>query len=291
MNLFALEEEGRLYNFFRGINYDPSFVTSSDGGESWGDPTHVIHSEVEGRQRPYARYAGNGTDAIAISFTDAHPRDFGNGIYYALFRERAFFRADGSRIRSIADGPLRPSEAERVFRGGGGAGRGHDLSAERSAWTSAIALDANGHPHIAYTLYLSNADHRYRLAHWDGTAWIDREIAYGGSCLYDHESSYTGLVALDPVDPTNVVISTDVDPTTGKQTGGRHEIYRARVEADDQTAHIAWEPLTRASPVRNIRPVVARGDGHRAVIWLRGDYVSYTDYQLDAVGVVERTDR
>ena len=124
-------------------------------------------------------------------------------------------------------------------------------------------------------------------ASWDGKRWIDREVAYAGKCLYDRESSYTGLISLDPVDPTTLVISTDVDPTTGKDTGGLHEIYRAKVGLDSQTENIAWEAVTSDSPVRNLRPLVVRNGKTRVIAWLRGDFRTYTDYELDVVGVVE----
>ena len=289
MNLLPLADEGKLYNFFRGIEFNPSFITSTDGGKTWGEPTHFIQDEVAGIHRPYARYIGNGADTVHVSFTEAHPRDFGNSIYYAAFREGKFFGADGRLIKDLkADGPLKPSEADLVFKGSGLEGRGQDLSAPGSAWTSSIAIDARGRPHIGYTLYLSNADHRYRIASWDGSQWIDREVAYGGSCLYDRESSYTGLITLDPGDPATVLISTDVHPTTGKRHQGTHEIYRATVGLGNEISSIRWKPLTTNSPVRNLRPVIVRGDGYRVFAWLRGDFHTYTDYQLDVVGIIEK---
>lgn len=50
----------------------------------------------------------------------------------------------------------------------------------------------------------------------------DREVAFAGTCLYPRESSYTGLITLDPEDAQSVYISTDVDPSTGVSTGGTH---------------------------------------------------------------------
>jgi hypothetical protein len=39
MNLYDMKNEGKLYNFFRGINYNPSFITSGDHGKgSWRHP-------------------------------------------------------------------------------------------------------------------------------------------------------------------------------------------------------------------------------------------------------------
>lgn len=74
MNLYYLEQEVLLYNFFRdGPTYNPSFMTSSDHGQTWGNRTHFISDEVEGRQRPYARYLQRDANTVGITFTDAHP--------------------------------------------------------------------------------------------------------------------------------------------------------------------------------------------------------------------------
>lgn len=288
MNLHELRNEGELLLLFRGIDFNPTLVKSSDHGLTWSDPLHFIGSEIKGRHRPYARYADNGADTLHMSFTDAHPRDFGNSIYYAAYRDGYFVRADGTKIKSLVDaGPLLPSEAERVYAGSGAKGRGHSLSAPGAAWTSSIAFDADGHPHIAYTLYLGNKDNRFRLASWNGKEWIDREVAHAGKCLYDRESSYTGLITMDPADPEQVFLSTDVDPTTGADSGGNHEIYRAKVGAHESIRTIVWRPVTKSSPVRNLRPMVLRDGAQRIVLWNRGDFRTYVDYQLDTVGFVE----
>lgn len=289
MNLFDLRAKQTLYCFFRGLEFNPCFVTSPDQGLTWGGATHFVESEIKGRHRPYVRYAGNGVDRIHVSFTDAHPRNFGNNIYYALFRDGKFYKADGTMIKDLKqDGPLRPSEAELVFKGGGEIGKGsHGVSAARSAWTSSMVYDAKGHPHIGYSLYLTNRDHRYRIASWDGSQWVDREVAYAGKCLYDRESSYTGLITLDPVDPGVVVISTDVDPSTGSDSDGHHEIYRARVGLADDVSTISWKAVTKNSPVRNLRPYIIRDSDRRLILWNRGDFRTFVNYQLDTVGIIE----
>lgn len=289
MNLIPMAVEGKLYNFFRGIEFNPCFITSTDHGGTWQEATHFIADELDGRHRPYVRYVGNGTDTVHVSFTDGHPHQYGNSIYYAAFRNRNFYRADGTLIKNLSrDGPLKSSEAELVFAGSGQRAPKGRASAERSAWTSCITLDAAGRPHIAYSLHLSNEDHRYRLAAWDGKQWNDREVAYAGHCLYDNETSYTGLISLDPEDPSTVLISTNVNPSTGKDAGGKHEIYRANVAAADNVKTINWSPMSSGSPVRNLRPVIVRGDGYRVFAWLRGDFRSYSNYQLDVVGLVEK---
>lgn len=290
MNLYELKDEGLLYNFFRGIDYNPTFVTSTDHGETWSEPVHFFQNEVGGRHRPYARYASNGKDTIFVSITDAHPRNYGNSLYYFEFRNGNFYKADGMLIKNLkADGPLRPSEAEKIYTGSETKDKPQGYgSVPNSAWTSSIAIDGQGHSHIGYTVYLSNDDHRYRLASWNGSKWIDREVAYGGKCLYERESSYTGLITLDPVDPEKVFISTDVNPSTGEDTGGKHEIYRARIKPEDDISTIDWKPVTRNSPVRNIRPVILRDGDNRVVLWQRGAFNTYKDYDLNTVGFVEK---
>jgi rhamnogalacturonyl hydrolase YesR len=301
-NLYELKKEGTLYNFFRGIQFNPTFVTSTDGGKTWGAETHFIASELNGTHRPYCRYASNEMDTIYISFTDGHPRKVGNSLYYAEFRAGKFWKADGTLIKDLkADGPLRPSEAEVIFKGSGEtvqtAYSAQDTSVENSAWTSSIVTDTKGYPHIGYSVHKSNKDHRYRIATWDGKQWHDREVAYGGTALYGHESSYTGLITLDPLDPSYVVISSDVAPSSGKRHRGKHEIYRSRIELTDKIGgvpwlemDIRWEPITWNSRASNLRPIIVRDGDRRIVLWNRGVYNSYTNYQLDAVGFVEPVD-
>jgi hypothetical protein len=288
MNLYDMKDEGKLYNFYRGIDFNPTFATSTDAGLTWSEPVHFFKNEVGGRNRPYARYAGNGKDTVYVSMTDAHPRNYGNSLYYFEFRGGKYFKVDGSLIKDLASGgALLPSEAERVFKGSDTKVKpeGYE-SVPNSAWTSCLVMDGKGHPHIGYTLYRNNTDHRYRIASWNGAAWIDREVAYAGKCLYTKESSYTGLITLDPADPARGYISADVDPSTGKDSGGKHEIYTATVGPADDVSSIHWKPVTSGSSVRNIRPVVVAGEGYKVVLWLRGPWNTFKDYNSDVVGFV-----
>ena len=288
MNLHYMQDEGLLYNFFRnGQNINPYFITSADHGKTWANRTRLIQDEVDGRTRPYVRYLQRDPNTVGIFFTEAHPRSFGTSIYYADFQSGAFFRADGTKIKDLAQGPLRPSETDRIYQGSGEKiSQARTLSQKQSAWTSSMAADSQKRPHLGYTLYLSNDDHRYRMASWNGTQWVDREVAYGGKCLYAAESSYTGLITLDPADPTHVYISSDVDPTTGKDLEGTHEIYTATIGPEDDISTIKWAPITSGSKHRNIRPLVVAGEGYKVVLWLSGPWHTYKDYNSDVVGFV-----
>ena len=288
INLYTMKNKGLLYNFFRsGDTYNPTFITSSDEGETWGNRTHFLADEVDGRHRPYARYLQRDANTVGVSFTEGHPRKYGNSLYYADFRDGAFYNVDGSIIKNLSDGPLVPSETERIFLGSDTSKKPKGFeSVPNSAWTCTMASDVKGNPHVGYTLYLSNSDHRYRIASWNGTAWTDREIAYAGKCLYTRESSYTGLMAFDPADPSKVAISTDVDPVTGKSLGGTHEIYVGNVGASNKISSIQWKPVTIGSGHRNIRPIIVSGEGYTVLLWLSGPWNTFTDYKSDVVGLV-----
>ncbi|TXG35900.1 glycoside hydrolase family 88 protein [Seonamhaeicola maritimus] len=288
MNLYYVKNEGKLYNFFRsGLTFNPSFVTSEDHGETWGNSTHFIANDIKGYQRPYARYYQKDENTVAVSYTDGHPRQYGNNLFYAEFTNGAFFKADGTKIKNLSDGVLRASEGEKVYTGSDTFTKTIvQESVPNSAWTCAMATDKGNNPHLGYTLYLSDSDHRYRIASWNGEKWIDREIAYAGKCLYKVESSYTGLLAFDPEDPTKVYISSDVDPSTGEDLGGVHEIYEATVGAKDDITSIKWKAITSNSNYRNIRPIVVSNEGYKVLLWLNGPWYDYMNYNSNVQGII-----
>ena len=292
-NLVRLDKEnGRIYNFFRGLDdtFKPSYAFSDDVGETWTTGNVVIDVPTEQRHRPYVKYASDGDDTIHLFYSEGHPHVYPNSVYHVFYRDGNLHRSDGTGIRSLQEGLRKPEEGTRIFQG----------SKTRRAWTSELHVDANGHPVAGFSVKVDDADspvgsggldHRYHYARWDGSAWVQHEIAYGGSRLYWWQDDYTGNIAIDPDRPEIVYISTDADPVTGKplrsrSDGARHfEIYEG-VTADGG-ASWQWTAITKDSRVDNIRPIVPIGHGDRSVVlWMRGTYRSFTNYDLDIVGLV-----
>jgi hypothetical protein len=292
-NLFRLAGEngarGHIYNFFRGYDasFKPSWMTSEDDGETWSAGGLWIDFPAAIKHRPYAKYAANGRDTIHFGFTEGHPRDFDNSVYHAFYRDGAFHRSDGSRIKAVADGPITPAEATRVFAG----------DPDHVAWVSDLHLDPAGRPVLVYSVQMNAAglgpahpdagkDHRYRYAAWDGKRWCDQEVACAGARLYPGEDDYTGNACLDPRDPRVVYVSSNVHIRTGKlNASGRYEIHRG--VSGDKGQTWSWSAVTENSQADNLRPIVPSGDFNgEAVLWLRGKYRSYTDYDLEVVGLV-----
>ena len=283
-NLYYIKSEKRLYNFFRQARtYAPFFCYSEDLGKTWSDDFQLIDDgNPKRRQRPYARYCYDGDATVHVTFTDGHPRCCNNNVYYAKFKAGKFYKADGTFIKDLKKGgPLQPKEADLIYTGGRRDNRG---------WTSSIRLDKVGNPCIGYTVYRTNEDHRYCYARFDGKKWHNSEVAFGGSCFWAKENDYTGLITIDPTDVNTIYMATNVDPQTGKKIGtGKHEIYKA-VTADNGKTWV-WTAITANSKQDNIRPVIPPSDGkHYALLWLRGTFKSFIEYDLDVVGIVKDLD-
>ncbi len=283
-NLFRLAAEnhgkGRIYNFYRGEGWNPNFVISDDDGKTWTYGGRLV--KFSGR--PYLKYASNGRDEVHFVTTEHHPRNYDNSIYHGFVRRGVVHASDGTPIKNLSEGPIVPSDATRVFAG----------DRDRVAWPIDLHLDAEGRPRIGYSVQMNEdpRDLRYRFARWDGSRWNDHAMGRAGSALYLRESDYSGLIALHPDDPATVFIAADVHPVTGdplvsKADGRRHyEIFRGR--SPDRGASWRWSPITKDSTADNIRPIVPRWKPERTILlWLRGEYLTYTDYDLDVVVLVD----
>ena len=123
-------------------------------------------------------------------------------------------------------------------------------------------------------------DLRYRFARWDGKAWREAEIAYAGERLYAGEDDYAGGICLHPDEEDKVFISTNVDPATGRKlASGHYEIFRGVTRGGG--LEFTWTPVTQNSTSDNLRPIVPKwARGKTALLWLRGRYVAYTNYDL-----------
>ena len=288
----ALWGDGRplLLDFFRGDGWDPNVLVSQDEGQTWERAGRLLG----GPGRPYLRYAGDG-ESVHFIATEQHPRDCDNSVWHGVLRAGRVHASDGTALGSVGDAPLRPEDLTRVFQGG----------PDAVAWTADLELDAVGRPVALFTIQTDGAglpsrqgglDHRLGYARWDGERWSVHAIAHAGTRLYPGEDDYTGLGALDPDDPGVVYLSTDADPASGQPLvsaadGRRHrELFRGTTL--DGGASWTWIQLTTDSTADNLRPIVpARSGGRTALLWLRGELRTYTDYDLEIVGLELEPDR
>jgi len=312
-NLFMLSgESGRIYNFHRSSQdgtsgNNPNYMLSEDGGESFhyggrllfwtpskGDPKYT---GIDGG-RPYLKYASNDVDTIHFVATEDHPRAYDNGIYHGYIKDGEIHRSDGSLVGPLSTTEhteIGPTDLTRVFEG----------DPDDVAWTIDLHLGETGNPYTVFSVQKDGAaertetgatevgqDHRYYYARWDGIEWHSHEMAYAGTRLYPGEDDYTGLAALHPHDPSTVYISTNADPDTGEPLVSEaderrhHEIFEG-VTADGGQSW-EWTPVTQDSTADNLRPIVPIWEhGGTALLWLRGSLRTYTDYDLDVIGLID----
>ena len=263
------KEDNKNYLFRRGDN----FSTSNDAVH-W-TPARKLMERMWPRRghAPYLKVASNGIDTIHFALVECGPTDSPDvrtSIYYACYHDGAFYRADGTTIKSIEDLPIKRAEAEKVYDGN---------SSGFSAWLGDIGIDAAGNPVIVYHVYVTyckdgRTDLRYRYARWSRNQWEEHEITPAPSSRA--RGCYpAGGITLDHAHPSIVYLS--------KPTSGVYEIERWMTS--DGGATWTSEYITSGSEKDNIRPVVPRGykGGDVGLIWMHGDYLNtdgarYGDY-------------
>jgi len=300
-NLFALADEpGRVYNFHRGVGFNPNYAISTDNGQTFTYGGRLLSWDTDktnglgGGGRPYLRYASNGEDAIHFIATEDHPRNYDNSVYHGFIRKGAIFRSDGERVAELSTtrkGNASPTDLTRVYQGG----------PDNVAWTVDLELDDKGLPVALISVQVGDADVardskaggedlRYIYARFDGQRWHSHPLAYAGSRLYAPEVDYSGLGAIDPNDTDVVYISTDADPTTGEPLissadNQRHyEIFKGITTDHGETWQ--WTAITANSTVDNIRPSVPDWKDGTALLWLRGTFRTFRDYDTKLVGLI-----
>ena len=301
-------ESNRIYHFNRAINWNPTLIISDDEGASFGSPIHFI-ATGSGGTRPYPKYFSNGVDRIDLIYTDGHPRNDNNSIYHLYYEADNFHATDGTIVEAVADLPIEHDQGKtgtKVYTYSGAAWGPEDgpddwIPSGR-AWTWDICYGSDGHPVCAFQVQVDNVtgsgwNHDriyYYYARWTGTEWQHRFIAHGGRGLYDHEDDYGGGMAIDPNNPNVVYISTnaanpfdltDID-NVPLASNERYEIWRGTTTDGGLT--FSWEPITQGSPLDNLRPIVPENHGYdRSVVWFRGIYSTYTNYNTEVVGIFQ----
>ena len=279
------DEDGQrvIYDFYRGEGWDPNVLRSVDAGANWESMGRLM----SGPGRPYLKYASDG-ERVHFVATEQHPRDADNSLWHGYLEGQDLHQSNGDVIGYLRTESPEPSAYGRIFEG----------RPDAVAWPADLELDANGHPVVIYTVQIEGADqprgkagrdHRFRYARWTGSRWLDFEAGHAGRRLYPGEDDYTGLAAIDPVNPSVIYISTDADPRTGEPLvteldGRRHrELFRGR--SYDLGRNWEWIPLTNQSIHDNIRPMaVAWGADRTVLLWLEGSMKSYTDYEFSIRG-------
>lgn len=271
-NLYYLAEEETWHLIYRqgppGA-WPTRWRTSTDDGETWSGQATLFQN---GGQRPYMQVVGNGVDRLNLSLTDGHPGiNPTNSIYHLQYDAGVWRDSAGADLGSP---PFEPADVTRVYNGASATGRG---------WCSDIAIDAAGRPVMVFASFLSETDHRYHYARYDGAAWQVEELTAAGRNIYElaGEPHYFAGICLNHDDTSIVYLCREVETD-------RWELERWTSAAG------AWqvEPITEDSPTapyKNFRPYYPRGGSPFEVIWAAGSYTSYITYTGGVKALLQET--
>lgn len=266
------EENGRIYLFWRGVDGKPSYSFSDDNGETWATgKIFFMPNPIYSFRRPYTKVYSDGTDKIHFTVTDGHPRkEEKNSIYYFYYQSGAFYRADGSMITKLADGPVTPSEADLVYD-----------AAEGKAWNWDIAADEDGNPVIAYVKFPDDENHIYAYARYHKGKWNNYTLVNSGKWFpetFDGETepepNYSGGMSIDHENPDIIYLSVNRDSV--------FEIEKWTTKNRGKSWKV--EMITQGSEKDNVRPFAIRGakeDNPLQVLWMQNTRYHYFAYGHD----------
>ncbi len=263
-NPFHLSKEHRTYLFSRGANFNPVYRIHEDGADpnAWSAAKNFI---LNAPNRPYLKYDSNGVDRISFLYTDGNPGSVKNNVYYMYLQNGALYDADGSIIRKLADAPIVPGNAKKVFDR-----LANNSPAGDSSWVWDLSHDPVTQDPIATYVSFVGLKHIYHYTRFDGEKWIDHRFDFdtGGSIegkgLGDN---YSGGLVLDHTDPSIVYLSRPMD--------GEYALEQWKTSdggATWTTKRIAIEKTDKI-----LRPYVPlnRPKDTEMVLWLSGEYHSW----------------
>jgi hypothetical protein len=256
--------ESKLYLFWRGGNFLPTFSTSDDEGETWAPARKLMDdNEPQSSQRPYVKYASR-DGVIHLAYNQSHPRNRPTSVFYMKYTPGiGWQRAGGAGLDSP---PFIPTDGDRVYDA---------FEFDMRSWVHDVAVGADGRPRIVFATFSRSAnytDHRYWYARWDGQQWRKREITRAGPSIDpDGEVMYSAGIVLDHENPEIVYLS--------KKKGNWFQIEAWRT--GDGGATWSVTPIS-TSAKHHMRPVVPRNYTDAQVVqvlFMFGRYNSYTTYE------------
>ena len=272
------EENNRIYLFWRGADWKPTFAYSDNLGLSWSNPQILLKSTKNLYKRPYMKVVSNGKDEIHFTFTDGHPRNEPfNNIYYLKYKKGNYYKSDNRIIGDNNTLPLEHNQCEIVYNSYG------EFLKYRNAvksWIWDIAINEKGNPAIVYTRLPEETKHQYYYAHWDGKNWENSMISSGGSSFprfkrnkedRDPEPHYSGGIHIDHENINTVYYSKPVQDI--------FEIFKA-VKNNGKWIESS---ITVNSKNDNVRPYAILGANKNSkaqLLWMSNNYYkSYNEYK------------
>ncbi len=264
-------ENGRIYLFWRGIDFKPSYAWSDDNGKTWSKGgMYILPERIYNMRRPYVKVSSDGNKRIHFAFTDGHPRNEPqNSIYYMYYEGGTLYKANGEKIGKLGD-EIKPRQTDCVYDA---------IPTNEKAWIWDVASDPEGNPVIAYARFPDDSNHIYNYARWNGKKWTNTDLVNAGEWFpetpggeTEREPNYSGGMSIDHDDPNIMYLSVKRDSV--------FEIEKWQTKNEGKSWVV--NPLTKASSKNNVRPFAVRNAGENnplQLLWMCNTrYRHYTDY-------------
>ena len=280
---FILSDDPQhIYLCWRGINWHPTIARLTmpdENGDCQFDfgPKQIVQSTGA---RPYAKYQSNGKDKIYVSYTTGHPdNEMPDWLYFNVIdinngNGPILRDLNGKQLSVINNGVFNVNKTDTYANTY--PATIVDKTTSIRNWVWQIALDKDEHPVVAYP-HIDNAKttHVYWYARWNGTAWVNTWVQYGGHAFHQNWNStelcYSGGQAIDPDNINDMYLSI---PTKDGQYNkdGVYEIWKYTIDDDGKVS--GSEQITSNSAKNNIRPYIIPGSKNSGMrlAWMNGDY-------------------
>jgi hypothetical protein len=261
--------ESKLYLFWRGGSFLPTYATSGDEGASWAPARTLMLDNDSAAMRPYVKYTSR-NGVIHMTYTQAHPRDRKTSIFYLRYTPGVGWQRIGGALAG-GDGtpPFIPQDGDRVWNA-------WSYPGDERSWVHDIAVDAEDKPVIVFATFRASENykrHWYWYARWTGSRWFLKRLVYAGPPISGApELQYSAGISLDQENPSIVYLSRK-PPEWG--------VFKVEVWVTTDKG-TTWAPPVLVE--RGIRPVSPRRDPSTTVtrvLYLQGHYGSYTTYTTE----------
>lgn len=278
-------EDGKIFLFWRGVDLRPTYATSQDNGDTWSTGKILFIPDEEFSFRvPYTKIYSDGISKIHFTFTDGHPtKETSNALYYMYYEAGAFFKADGSKIKTIEQLPIEQQDLDLVYE---------QTSDNNKVWNWDIAQNENGDPIIVYVKFPDINNHIYCYAIWKDNKWLNYELINSGNWFpntpkdnQESEPNYSGGICIDHESPNTLYLSV--------KRQDFFEIEKWITNDEGKTWDI--KKITENSSKNNIRPFAIRNakkENNLQLLWIQNTkYINYSLSSIDKNSVLNFNDR
>lgn len=266
-----LKDERKLFVFWRGETWKPTYSTSKDG-KIWSPARIIIQDEgKENRKiRPYMKIYSKGKNKLHMVFTDGHPRDEPkNSLYYIKYENGHFRNLKNEILDKTTHAPINHKRCEMIY----------DANKNKiRAWVWDVGSDENDNACVLYARFPTKFKHHYHLVRWTGSKWQDIELTFAGNWFPqtgllrpEREPHYSGGMCFNHSNTNILYLS--------RKINGQFEIEKWKTEDKG----ITWKshPITKNSIDLNVRPIFPHGydQDNDHILWMSGKYRHYTRFK------------